>query len=103
MMHIKKNDKVKILSGKDKGKESTVIQVFPKTGKLVVKDVAVITRHAKARKQGEVSGIKQEESAIELSNVMPLCKACKKPSRVNVKILENNKKARICNRCEEIF
>lgn len=103
MMRVKKNDNVKVLMGKDKGKESKVIVVSPKDGKVLVKGVAMVSRHAKARRQGEVAGIKKEESYIAISNVMPICTACKLPARVNVKVLEDGKRARACNRCKEIF
>ena len=100
---IKKNDTVYVLSGRDKGKKGVVIEVNPKKGKILVEGVALATRHVKPRRQGEQGGIKKEESFIPVSNVMPVCAACKKPSRVNSKLLETGKKMRICNRCEEIF
>lgn len=100
---IKKNDTVVVLTGKDKGKTGSVIEILPKKGKVVVKGVAVITRHVKARKQGDVPGIKKEESYIDEAKVMPVCTACQKPCRVNSKLLENNKRARVCGRCKEIF
>lgn len=100
---IKKNDTVVVLSGKDKGKKGTVIEVVPKKDKVMVKDVAVVTRHVKARKQGDVAGIKKEERYIKLSMVMPICSSCKTPCRVNTKVIEDNNRVRACNRCEEIF
>ena len=103
MMHVRKNDTIKVLTGKDKGKEGVVLSVLPKKGKVLVKGIAIVTRHVKQRRQGEVAGIKQEEGFIDLSNVMPVCTACKKPCRINVKMLDDGKKARACNRCKEIF
>lgn len=103
MARIKKNDRVKVLTGKDRDKEGTVIALDLKKQKVMVKGVAIATRHAKARKQGESSGIRKEETFIELSNVMPVCSSCKKPCRINAKVLESGQKARICNQCEEIF
>lgn len=102
-MHIKKNDQVKIIGGKDKGKEGSVIEVLPSKDKVLVKGIGVMTKHAKARRQGEVAGIKKEESYIHISNVMPICTACKLPTRINVKVLDTNKRARLCNRCKEII
>jgi large subunit ribosomal protein L24 len=100
---IKKNDLVRVISGKDKNKEGSVIRVLPKKGKVLVKDVAVVTRHVKPRKAGEQGGIRKEESYIRLSKVMPVCSACKKAARINTKLLEGGKRARMCNRCKEIF
>lgn len=100
---VKKNDKVIVLAGKDKGKEGTVMDFDLKEGKVLVKGIAILTRHAKARKQGEVSSIKKEENFIDLAKVMPVCGSCKTPCRVNCKVLENGKRARMCNNCKEIF
>lgn len=103
MARVKKNDTVLVIAGKDKGKKGSVIDLLLNKGKVLVKGIAIATRHAKARKQGEVSGIRKEESFIELANVMPVCSSCKKACRVNAKILEDGKKTRICNSCKEIF
>jgi large subunit ribosomal protein L24 len=100
---IKKNDTVQILSGKSKGKQGAVIAILPKKGQVMVKDIAVAVHHVKPRRAGEPGGIRKEESFIDISLVMPICSSCKKPSRVNTKLLETGKKARICNRCKEIF
>ncbi len=100
---IKKNDTVVVLTGKDKGKTGAVIEMLPKKGKIMVQGVAIVTRHAKARRQGEVAGIKKQESFITISNVMPVCSSCKTPARTGSKVLENGKRARICGRCKEVF
>lgn len=102
MMPLRKNDKVKIITGKDKGKESSVIKVLSRQNKVLVKEVNVVTRHVKARKAGQTSAIKKEEGFIHSSNVMPICTACGKPTRIQVKQLDN-KRVRICNRCKEQF
>lgn len=100
---VKKNDMVTILSGKDKGKTGTVIEISPKNDTVMVKGVGIITKHVKARQQGDVGGIKKKESHIPLSIVMPNCNACKKPARVQAKLLDDGKKVRVCHRCTEIF
>ena len=68
--HIKKNDLVYVLTGKDRGKKGTVISVLPDKKKVKIKGVALVIRHYKARKQGETSGIKKVERYIDMSNVM---------------------------------
>jgi large subunit ribosomal protein L24 len=100
---IKKNDTVVVITGRDKGKQGVVIEVVPNEGKALVKDVAIVTKHLKARKSGDVAGIKKIESYIDMSNLMPLCTNCKTPCRVNVKILEQGKRVRICSSCKEAF
>lgn len=103
MARIKKNDMVMVISGRDKGKKGSVIELNTKKGMVLVEGIALATRHVKPRRAGEQGGIKKEESFIQASIVMPICTACKKPARVNSKQLETGKKARVCNRCEEIF
>jgi len=102
-MRIRKNDTVLVLSGKDKGKTGNVIAILPKKDILLVDGIAISKCHIKARKQGEVSSIKQRESYISLSKVMPVCSSCKKPCRVSFKVLETGKKARICSECKQII
>lgn len=99
---VKKNDMVVVLAGKDKGKQGSVIAILPKKGKVMVKDVAVMTKHVKARKTGELSGIRKEENFIDISNVMPVCSSCKKPCRV-ASIGVDGKRMRVCNHCKETF
>lgn len=100
---VKKNDIVHIITGKDRGKEGSIIAILPKKGKIMVKGVAIVTRHLKARKQGDVGGIKKEESFFNTSKVMPVCSSCKKPCRTGSKELDQGKKVRTCKRCNEIF
>lgn len=103
MMRVNKNDKVVVISGKDKGKSGDVIAILPKKGKVIVKGVNIVTRHVKARKQGDVPGIKKDESCIKLSKVMPVCGSCKKPCRIGTTKLKDGKNARICGKCKEIM
>ncbi len=104
LRNIKKNDSVAVISGKDKGKVGSVIEVCPKKGKLRVKGVAIITKHTKPRRQGESGGIVKVESLIDLSNVMLMCTACNKPTRVGTKMsgADGDNKVRICRRCKQV-
>ena len=101
MIRIKKNDLVHIISGKDAGKQGEVIEILPKKSKIKIKGIALQTHHVKASKTGGVAGIKMEESFINLSKVMPICKKTGKPCRVNVKVFDNNKRTRVSNRSGE--
>ncbi|HLJ31059.1 MAG TPA: 50S ribosomal protein L24 [Candidatus Babeliales bacterium] len=104
---VRKNDIVHVISGKNKGKQGSVIAISPKKGnkegEVMVKGIAIATRHVKPRRAGEPGGIRKEESFIDMSQVMPVCSSCKKPSRVNAKMLDTGRSARVCNRCKEIF
>ena len=85
-MKIKKDDKVVVLSGKDKGKQGKVLIADPKGAKVVVEGVNVATKHQKPRKQGEEGGIIKVETPIYASK------------RVGFKV-ENGKKTRVCKKC----
>lgn len=103
MMRINKNDKVKVIAGKEKGKEGVVIALLPKADKVKVKGINIVTKHAKARRQGDTAGIRKEEAFFYASNVMPICSACQKACRVGSKLLEDGKRVRICSHCKEVI
>lgn len=102
-LHIKKDDKVVVITGKDKGKEGKVLVAMPKSGKVVVEGVNVVTKHAKPRGQMDPGGIKKNEAAIDASNVMLVCPKCGKGTRAARKILDNGTKVRVCKKCGETF
>ena len=97
-MNIRKDDKVIVISGKDKGKEGKVLIADPKAGKVVVEGVSVASKHQKPRKQGEEGGIIKMETPIYACKVMVVCPKCGKATRVAHKI-EDGKKVRVCKKC----
>ena len=97
-MNIKKDDKVIVLSGKDKGKQGKVLVADPKAMKLTVEGVNVATKHQKPRKQGEEGGIFKIETPIYASKVQLVCPKCGKATRVGHKIADG-KKVRVCKKC----
>ena len=102
-MHVKRGDIVKVISGKDKGKEAKILTAYPQTGKVVVEGVAMVKKHQKARMQGQESSIVTKEAAIDASNVLRVCSKCGKAARTGVKILEDGSKVRYCKKCQEVF
>jgi len=98
-MRIKKGDTVKVLSGNDKGKTGEVLEVIPKTEKIVVKGVNVRKKHVKPRKQGEEGGIISVEVAIHSSKASVVCPKCGKATRIGFKEGKDNKKVRVCKKC----
>ena len=98
-MNVRKNDKVVVLSGKDKGKQGEVLRAMPAEGKVVVQGVSVATKHQKARKQGEESSIIKVETPIYACKVMVVCPKCSKPTRVAHKGGADGKKVRVCKHC----
>ena len=97
-MNIRKDDKVVVLSGRDKGKQGKVLTAMPKDGKVIVEGVNVASRHMKPKKQGDQGGIIKMETPLYVSKVMVVCPSCGKPTRVAHKI-ENGKKIRVCKKC----
>ena len=97
-MKIKKDDKVIVLSGKDKGKIGKVISADPKNGKVIVEGVNVATKHQKAKKQGQDGGIIKVETPIYVSKVQLVCNACGKGVRAGYKFVDG-KKVRVCRKC----
>ena len=97
-MIIKKDDKVIVLSGKDKGKEGKVLKADPKNGKVIVEGVNVATKHQKPRKQGEQGGIIKVETPIYACKVMVVCPKCGKATRVAHKLVDG-KNVRVCKKC----
>ena len=97
-MRIKKGDNVQVLSGNDKGKTGEVLEVMPKSGKVIVNGVNVRKKHVKARKQGEESGILSVECSIPSSKVNVVCPKCGKTTKVGYKI-EKDEKVRVCKKC----
>lgn len=101
--HIKKDDYVQVIAGKDRGKRGKVLQVFPQEGRLTVERVNLLKRHTRPVRQTQQGGIIEREGKLHLSNVMPICGKCERGVRVGHHILEDKKKVRICRRCGEIL
>lgn len=99
--HIKKEDKVKILTGRDKGKIGKVLKVDRKKGRVLVENINIITRHVRPSAQNRQGGMVKSEAAIHLSNVMLMCNKCMTPVRIQMKYLEDGKKVRVCRKCSE--
>ena len=97
-MNIKKDDKVIVLSGKDKGKEGKVLVADPKGMKVVVEGVNVATKHQKPMKPGQEGGIIKVETPIYVSKVQLVCPKCGKATHVGHAVVDG-KKVRTCKKC----
>ena len=97
-MKVKKNDTVVVLAGKDAGKTGTVLAAIPADNKVKVDGVNVQLRSRKARKANETSAITKQVGAIDASNVMVVCPACNKATRVAHTVIDG-KKIRVCKKC----
>lgn len=101
-MYIKKGDKVEVLSGKDRGKQGTVLRAMPAEGKVVVEGVAVVKKAVKPNAQNQQGGIVSKEAAIDASNVNLVCPKCGKVTRVG-REKDGKNKLRVCKKCGEKF
>ena len=102
-VHVKKEDVVYVLTGKDSGKSGKVLTVFADTGRVIVEGVNMSTKHKKPRGRNQQGGIIHQESAISSSNVMLVCSKCKRPSKIGRRILESGEKVRFCKACGEVI
>jgi len=98
-MNIKKDDLVVVLAGRDKGQRGKILEVMPKSGKVVVEGINMVSRHTKARKQGDESGILKKAAALYACKVMRVCPKCDKPTRPASKIQADGTKIRVCKKC----
>jgi len=97
---IRRNDNVVVLAGKSKGRTGRVLRVFPGEGRAIVEGVNFVRKHTKANPQKNIKGgILEREAPVDLSNLMPVCGECGKPTRVGHTILDDGKKVRSCRRC----
>ncbi len=101
--HLRKGDSVRVIAGKEKGKEGKILQVFRDAHKIVVEQLNLIKKHTKPNAKNQKGGIIDREGALQISNVMILCRKCDKPSRIASKLLPDGKKIRVCRRCGEVL
>ena len=99
---IRKNDRVQVITGKDRGKVGKVIRVIPKKRRAIVEGVNLVKKHQKPT-PGSQGGIVEKEASIHISNLMLICPKCTDPVRVGFKILEDGSKVRICKKCGEVI
>ena len=100
MLHVKRDDEVMVLSGKDRGKRGKVLRVSRANGRAVVEGVNFLKRHTRPNPQKNVQGgVVEREAPLPLSNLMVVCRECQKPSRVGYSTLSDGKKVRVCRRC----
>jgi large subunit ribosomal protein L24 len=101
--HIKKNDLVMVIHGREKGKSGRVLKVFPEKEKVLIEKINFVKRHSRPHGQQRQGGIIEKEAPLAISNVMLLCEKCNKPVRIGHRPIEGGKKARVCRKCGEIF
>ncbi len=98
---LKKDDKVKVITGKDNGKIGKVLKVDRKKQRVLVEHVNMVKRHKRPTAQNRQGGIVESEAPLDWSNVMLMCNKCVKPVRIKMQQLEDGKKVRVCRKCNE--
>jgi len=102
-MHIKKDDQVKVIAGKEKGKTGRVMRVIPKKSQLLIEKVNLVKRHTRPSSKQRQGGIIEKESPINISNVMIICSKCNIAVKIGRKTLEDGAKVRCCKKCGEVI
>lgn len=100
---IKKNDKVVVLAGKEKGKIGTVLKVDSEKGRVLVEKVNMVKRHTRPGGKQAQGGIIEKEAPIQISNVMIMCNRCAEPARIGKRVLEDGSRVRVCKKCGELL
>ena len=101
-MDVRKGDRVRVITGKDKGGEGRVIQAFPSDERVLVEGVNRIKKHTKitsTQRGAQSGGIVTQEAPVHVSNVQVICPSCNKPARVGHRRNEGGKTVRVCRRC----
>ena len=101
-MHVKKGDKVMVISGKDKGKTGVILSAFPKKDRVLVEGVNIVKKHSKPSQVNPQGGIISQEAPIHVSNVMPLDPKTGEPTRVGLKVVDG-KKVRVAKKSGEVL
>jgi len=98
---IKKDDKVIVSSGKERGKIGTVLKVDSEKGTVIIEKVNFVKKHARPSAKTAQGGIIEKEAPLHISNVMVICNKCAEATRIGFKVLEDGSKVRVCKKCGE--
>jgi large subunit ribosomal protein L24 len=101
--NLKKDDKVKVVAGKDTGKIGKILKVNRKKQRVLVENINTVKRHTRPTAQNKQGGIVESESPISWNNVMLMCNKCMTPVRIKMQRLEDGKKIRVCRKCSEVI
>ena len=101
--HIRKNDLVQVIAGKEKGKTGKVLKILYKKNRVVVEKVNFIKKHSRPTGRTRQGGIIEKEAPIHVSNVLIVCPKCNRGVRTGNRFLEGGKKALVCRKCGEIM
>jgi large subunit ribosomal protein L24 len=100
---LKKDDKVKVITGKEKGKIGKVLIVLPEKERVIVENINFVKRHTRPGGATPRGGIIEKEAPVHWSNLMLVCDKCIKPIRAKMQRLEDGRNVRVCRKCGEII
>ena len=103
LRRLRKDDTVMVIAGRERGKTGKVLRVLGEKNRVLIEHVNMVKRHQKPRSAQQQGGIIEKEAPIHLSNVVPICGRCNKPTRVGHRQLEGGRTMRVCRRCNEIL
>jgi large subunit ribosomal protein L24 len=98
---LRKDDTVMVIAGKERGKTGKVLRVLAEKDRVLIERVNMVKRHVKPRGVQQPGGIQEKEASIHLSNVLPICGRCNKPTRIGHRRLGDGHAVRLCRRCGE--
>ena len=102
LRRLRKDDTVMVIAGRERGKTGKVLRVLPEKGRVLIERVNLVKRHTKPRGVQQPGGIVEREASVHLSNVLPICGRCNKPTRIGHRRIEGQA-VRVCRRCGEQF
>ena len=101
LRRLRKDDTVMVIAGRERGKTGKVLRVLPERDRVIVERINLVKRHVKPRGVQQPGGIQEKEASLHLSNVVPICGRCNKPTRVGSRRLADGSAERVCRRCDE--
>jgi large subunit ribosomal protein L24 len=101
LRRLKKDDTVIVIAGRERGKTGKVLRVLPEENRVLIERVNMMKRHSKPRGVQQPGGLVEREASVHLSNVLPICARCNKPTRIGHRRLSDGKPQRVCKRCGE--
>lgn len=99
---IRKNDTVLVIAGREKGKRGKVLFVLPARERVIVERINMVKKHQRPTQKLRQGGIIEREAPLHVSNVMLVCSKCDKATRVGMRVLSDDRRARVCRRCGDI-
>ena len=101
LRRLRKDDTVMVIAGRERGKTGKVLRVLPEKDRVIVERINLVKRHVKPRGVQQPGGIQEKEASLHLSNVVPICGRCNKPTRIGSRRLADGNAERVCRRCGE--